>query len=133
VSHLISLSLLERNPGHGHPLRPEFRLTPLGIKAAALANKIQGVTTKADQETLRLSWTLPVLTTLYHAQHFNQIKCHLNPVSDRALSKMLILLGDKNWVRRSVDDTARPPRSQYRVVNKGRNICYTIAPHISFA
>jgi DNA-binding HxlR family transcriptional regulator len=114
-------------------LRPEFRLTPLGIKAAALANKIQGVTTKADQETLRLSWTLPVLTTLYHAQHFNQIKCHLNPVSDRALSKMLILLGDKNWVRRSVDDTARPPRSQYRVVNKGRNICYTIAPHISFA
>ena len=133
VSHLISLSLLERNPGHAHPLRPEFRLTPLGIKAAALANKIQGVTTKADQETLRLSWTLPVLTTLYHAQHFNQIKCHLNPVSDRALSKMLILLGDKNWVRRSVDDTARPPRSQYRVVNKGRNICYTIAPHISFA
>jgi DNA-binding HxlR family transcriptional regulator len=105
----------------------------LGIKAAALANKIQGVATKADQETLRLSWTLPVLTTLYHAQHFNQIKCHLNPVSDRALSKMLILLGDKNWVRRSVDDTARPPRSQYRVVNKGRNICYTIAPHISFA
>lgn len=40
MEHLISIGLLERNPGHGHPLRPEFRLTPSGIKAAAIAHKI---------------------------------------------------------------------------------------------
>ena len=36
LTHLIDLKLLERNPGHGHPLRPEFRLTPAGQAAAAM-------------------------------------------------------------------------------------------------
>lgn len=35
MDHLIKIGLLERNPGYGHPLRPEFRLTQLGIEAAA--------------------------------------------------------------------------------------------------
>ena len=33
IGHLIEIGLVERNPGHGHPLRPEFRLTEAG-KAA---------------------------------------------------------------------------------------------------
>lgn len=41
MEHLISIGLLERNPGHGHPLRPEFRLTPPGIEAAAIAHKFK--------------------------------------------------------------------------------------------
>ena len=27
LTHLVELGLMERNPGYGHPLRPEFRLT----------------------------------------------------------------------------------------------------------
>ena len=61
MDHLISMGLLERNPGYGHPLRPEFRLTQLGVTAAAIANKIQNVSTDEDQDLLRRSWTLPVL------------------------------------------------------------------------
>ncbi|MEM6987990.1 MAG: transcriptional regulator, partial [Pseudomonadota bacterium] len=30
VAQLLELGLLETNPGFGHPLRPEFRLTPSG-------------------------------------------------------------------------------------------------------
>ena len=40
MEHLIKIGLLERNPGHGHPLRPEFRLTQLGLKARR--NRKQG-------------------------------------------------------------------------------------------
>jgi len=39
MDHLISIGLLERNPGYGHPLRPEFRLTQPGVPAAAIAQR----------------------------------------------------------------------------------------------
>ena len=38
MEHLISIGLLERNPGYGHPLRPEFRLTKHGVTAATIAS-----------------------------------------------------------------------------------------------
>ena len=74
MGHLIKIGLLERNPGYGHPLRPEFRLTQLGSKAAAIADKIQRVSVDDDQDLLRKSWTLPVLTSLQTPNHFNNIK-----------------------------------------------------------
>ena len=37
LEHLFQLNLLERNPGHGHPLRPEFRLTRTGAEYAMTA------------------------------------------------------------------------------------------------
>jgi DNA-binding HxlR family transcriptional regulator len=89
LDHLIAIGLLERNPGHGHPLRPEFRLTPRGKTAAAIANKIHNVSGDEDQDLLRRSWTLPVLTSLHSASHFNEIKRNLQTITDRALSQSL--------------------------------------------
>lgn len=132
MDHLIKLDLLERNPGHGHPLRPEFRLTPLGVEAAAIAAKIQRVTTDGDQDLLRRSWTLPVLSTLQEPSHFNDIKRHLQTITDRALSQSLKSMEMRKWVYRSVDETARPPRSIYRSVNTGETISQVTGPEISF-
>ena len=131
VDHLISIGLLERNPGYGHPLRPEFRLTELGISAAALANKIQRVTAEEDQDLLRRSWTLPVLTAIHRPSHFNEIKRNLRTISDRALSQSLKKMEIRSWVHRHVDDTARPPRSIYRAVNTGGLISSIAASEIS--
>lgn len=122
MNHLISLGLLERNPGHGHPLRPEFRLTQQGIAAAAIAHKIHRIADDEDQDLLRKSWTLPVLTSLHAPSHFNQIKRNLLTITDRALSQSLKSMEGRNWVSRSVDDTARPPRSIYTAVNTGHAI-----------
>ncbi|MEP1768212.1 MAG: winged helix-turn-helix transcriptional regulator [Sulfitobacter sp.] len=133
LEHLITLELLERNPGHGHPLRPEFRLTQHGVSAAALADKIHKASATADQGLLRKSWTLPVLTTLHEANHFNEIRRNLQTISDRALSQSLKSMEARNWVSRSVDQTARPPRSLYRAVNTGGMISRITAPEISFA
>jgi DNA-binding HxlR family transcriptional regulator len=132
MDHLITVGLLERNPGYGHPLRPEFRLTSLGVSAAAIANKIQSVAGDEDQELLRRSWTLPVLTSLYTPCRFNDIKRNLPSISDRALSQSLKAMEVKSWVRRSVDETARPPRSIYAAVNTGEVISQATAPEISF-
>lgn len=132
MEHLISMGLLERNPGYGHPLRPEFRLTKLGVSAAAIANKIQSVTAEADQDLLRRSWTLPVLTALHWPSHFNDIKRNLRTITDRALSQSLKTMEVRSWVQRNVDDTARPPRSIYRAVNTGGLISSVTANEISF-
>ncbi|MFV0385537.1 winged helix-turn-helix transcriptional regulator [Paracoccus sp. (in: a-proteobacteria)] len=133
MEHLISLGLLERNPGHGHPLRPEFRLTQKGAAAAAIAHGVQNVSTKEDQDLLRRSWTLPVLTTLHRPRHFNEIKRNLPTITDRALSQSLKSMEVRDWVCRDVDVAARPPRSIYRAVNRGGEISRITAPEIIFA
>jgi DNA-binding HxlR family transcriptional regulator len=132
MDHLIKMGLLERNPGYGHPLRPEFRLTQIGVTFAAIANKIQSVSADEDQDLLRRSWTLPVLSTLHAPNHFNDIKRNLRTISDRALSQSLQSMEVRNWVHRSVDEAARPPRSIYSAVNTGGMISKVTAPEISF-
>ncbi len=132
MDHLIAMGLLERNPGYGHPLRPEFRLTQQGIVAAAIANKIQTVSAQQDQDLLRRTWTLPILTAIHTPSHFNDIKRNLHRVTDRALSQSLKSMETRNWVRRKVDETARPPRSIYSAVNTGRKISSITAPEITF-
>lgn len=131
TEHLIKLGLLERNPGYGHPLRPEFRLTPLGIEAAVIADKVQRVSTEDDRILLRKSWTLPILTSLQKPRRFNDIKRNLEPITDRALSQSLKSLEGKDWVHRRVDETARPPRSIYSAVNTGQIISRITGPAIS--
>jgi DNA-binding HxlR family transcriptional regulator len=132
MEHLIEIGLLERNPGHGHPLRPEFRLTPSGVTAAAIANKIRRVSGDEDQDLLRRAWTLPVLTTLQTPRHFNEIRRNLLTISDRALSQTLKSMEDRSWVQRSVNDTARPPRSIYSAVNTGGIISQITGAEIRF-
>lgn len=132
MDHLIKNGLMERNPGYGHPLRPEFRLTQLGKEAAAIADKVQRVSSEDDQSLLRKTWTLPVLTSLQTPSHFNDIKRNLQTISDRALSLSLKSMEGRDWVHRSVDETARPPRSIYSAINTGRVISKITGSEISF-
>ena len=132
MEHLISLDLLERNPGYGHPLRPEFRLTEQGVIAASIANKIYCATEERDQDLLRRSWTLPVLTAIHAPNSFNQIKRSLVSVSDRALSQSLQAMESRSWVSRRISDTVRPPRPVYQAINAGGLISGITAAEITF-
>lgn len=128
--HLFDLGLLERNPGHGHPLRPEFRLTDMGKIAAALADRVLAGTQEEDLPVMRRAWTVPVLSTLSEPRHFGEIGACLPRITDRALSQSLQLLETRHWISREVDDTSRPPRALYRAVARGDAICRAVAAEV---
>jgi len=132
MDHLIAIGMLERNPGYGHPLRPEFRLTRIGISAAKLACQINNVSKKEDQDLLRRSWTLPVLASLHTPRHFTEIKRNLPPITDRALSQSLKSMEARNWVCRGIDEISRPPRSLYTAVNTGGILSQVTASEVTF-
>ncbi len=129
LDHLIDLELIERNPGHGHPLRPEFRLTVKGAEIAGTANRIETLVKKPDQQTLlRRAWSLPVLSASLEPRYFGEIKSRLLPITDRALSQSLKLLETQRWVLRDVETSSRPYRARYQAANTGAQIGRMFTP-----
>lgn len=123
LEHLVELGLIERNPGHGHPLRPEFRLTDNGMKAAAIANGIlNAVPDNEEFALLRRSWTVPILALTDTPQRFSAIKSGLITITDRALSTSLHQLEARQWLRRDIDKSERTLYPTYLAVNKGIEI-----------
>ncbi|MEM8731211.1 MAG: winged helix-turn-helix transcriptional regulator [Pseudomonadota bacterium] len=120
MAHLIDLELLERNPGHGHPLRPEYRLTETGRQWAEIAHRIQSIGLGGEGDTLlRKAWSLPVLAVCAEPQYFGQIKRALPPITDRALSQTLKRLQGQHWLSRTTDTEMHPPRPIYRTDHTG--------------
>ncbi len=128
LRHLEALGLLERNPGHGHPLRPEFRLTEAGLALAPIAHRIDA-TVRNDRGAvlLRRAWTVPLLAVARRPAQFSAIKADLAPITDRALSTSLRQLHEQRWIERSVDVAQRPPRPLYRAANAGAEISSAVA------
>jgi DNA-binding HxlR family transcriptional regulator len=121
LDHLIELGLVERNPGHGHPLRPEYRITQ---KGAAFGQTAQAIASAAPQAPplLRRAWTLPILAVSRQPRHFSDIKAELGTITDRALSQSLQGLQKQHWISREIDTAAYPPRPLYRAANAGVTI-----------
>ena len=120
LGHLIDLGLVERNPGHGHPLRPEYRLTPKGAEIARVADRVaRAVPRPSERDLLRRAWTIPVLAVSQEPQCFTDIKNRLPPITDRALSQSLKLLQGRRWLERRIDPVTRPPRPLYQAANAG--------------
>ena len=123
LKHLITLNLLERNPGHGHPLRPEFRLTAKGQRIAAIAHQVLTLeNNQTDKTLLRRTWTLPILAVSNRPRHFSHLKSHLPAITDRALSQSLKSIEAHDWIARSIDTQSRPPRPLYHAINEGAQI-----------
>lgn len=128
LSHLIELDLVQRNPGHGHPLRPEYILTDLGHYVAERAHKIGLIDSQLeDKALLRRAWTLPILAISAEPIHFGGLKSRLLPITDRALSQSLKQLEACSWMQRDVDITQRPARSLYHAQGTGSEIAQLIS------
>lgn len=123
VDALGRLELLGRNPGHGHPLRPEFLLTPLGHRlvdpSCALVRLIDGWSISG--QAFR-KWPLPVVYGLgEEGGRFTQVRGRLPEITDRALSDALQVLETAALVDRVVHDD-RPPAVHYRPTQRGSEL-----------
>ncbi len=123
VQHLVELGLLERNSGHGHPLRSEFVLTDEGMLLGEWACRLDELLiTPEDSKLARATWTLPIMQVLGNYERFNEVAGVLSPITDRSLSLTLTQLTTGKWISRGVEPELQPPLVYYRPSGIGEQI-----------
>ncbi len=93
---------VERNPGHGHPLRPEYILTPEGSGVAASAAPIYAAQQKLGLTPGSLSsWGMPLVSAIGSgACRFSEMSHVLAAATPRAISQGLQTLAANDLVFR---------------------------------
>lgn len=120
---VIAAGWVMRNPGHGHPLRPDYLLTPEGqrigegCRAVIAAQAAEGLPPEAMTR-----WSLPVIRLIADGcSRFNAIARALEPVTPRALTGSLKALVGLDLVDRRVIG-GFPPASTYTLTRRGKVI-----------
>jgi DNA-binding HxlR family transcriptional regulator len=121
LEELIERGLVIRNPGYGHPLRPEYILTEAGAAIApsclSLFRTLDEL--KAGDVALR-KWSMPIVFALRTgAKRFSELKAALPGITPRALTQSLKELRDHGLVTRLVVDEY-PPTSVYQITARSR-------------
>ncbi|MCP5021541.1 MAG: hypothetical protein GY930_07165 [bacterium] len=118
---LETLGLVIPNPGHGHPMRPEYVLTQRGALLTGPAKSLVRALDKTQALEFGLrKWSMPMVHVIHSGQErFGGIAEALGPVTDRAVSLALTDLQDNGWVKRKLFND-RPPRSIYSVARKAQ-------------
>ncbi len=109
------------NPGHGHPLRPEYLPTEEGRPLGAWCQAVV-----AERERLGLDpgdlgrWSLLLLSHLGTGwRRFSELEAALGPVTPRALSMALKQLLTLEMVERWLEPSF-PPVPLYRLTDRGK-------------
>jgi DNA-binding HxlR family transcriptional regulator len=120
---LIDAKWVERNPGHGHPLRPEYLLTREGDRIARICSPLLRELREGSLEEVGLKkWSMPVVFALRQGpQRFSELKAELTGVSSRALTIALKDLVERRVVERTVSD-GYPPAVVYRLEEHARSL-----------
>jgi DNA-binding HxlR family transcriptional regulator len=121
LSALMDDGLVVRNPGYGHPMRPEYLLSTAGKRLGSSCGKLTSQLARLDLEKIGLKkWSLPVVHAIWKVGgRFNGIRATLTGATPRALASALRDLQDAGLVTRYlVDDD--PPRTEYSLTRRGK-------------
>ena len=119
LTFLTESGLIQRNPGKGHPLRPEYLLTSTGTHLGEPAAALTDLLRELDATDVGLKkWSLPVLTQLTDVRRFSELRAALPDTSNRALAMTLKDLEAAALVRRTVT-TDYPPATVYNATAPG--------------
>jgi DNA-binding HxlR family transcriptional regulator len=114
LAYLQDQGIVVRNPGYGHPLRPEYVLTAEGRRVAPRAHELLAALAGREDVGLK-KWSLPVLAELTEPRRFSELRAAL-PATARALAIALRDLEDAGLVLRTVTDD-RPPQTRYEATD----------------
>ncbi len=118
LTALIGAGHVGRNPGYGHPLRPEYVLTTAGRRLARRCLLLLDVL--PDREVSLKKWTIPVLVAIGEGARFSDLREEL-PASPRALTLALKDLQILGLVERQVVE-GYPPTTRYLPTAAGRRV-----------
>ena len=124
---LVDAGLVGRNPGYGHPMRPEYLLTSAGKQVApACAAVVKKLQRLGIEDVALKKWSLPVAyAVITSGGRFNRLRSALGEVTPRALAQALRDLQQVGLVDRLlVDDN--PPRTEYQLTRRGRRLTAVI-------
>jgi DNA-binding HxlR family transcriptional regulator len=124
LTAVIEGGLAARNPGYGHPLRPEYVLTQRGNRVAMVCADLVALLRELDVERpAARKWSLPVVLALGGPgrHRFSALQERLREITPRALALALKDLAAAGLVERAVTD-GYPPASVYSLTPAGARL-----------
>lgn len=120
---LIELGFVMKNPGHGHPMRPEYILTEAGKRIGDDCLRLRHLLRRRDEEDVAYrKWTLPLVAAIGEdTRRFNEVQLILPDASPRAITLGLKTMLNERWAKRSLIDDF-PPTAGYALLPKGRSV-----------
>lgn len=123
LEYLIRNGLARRNPGYGHPLRPEYLLTEIGETLGPYCLRLSNLLNQAGEAAVGLKkWAMPIvhwLGTGDDSGRFSQLLKSHPSLTPKALSDSLKLMEDSELISREVTSDF-PPSTRYSLTGKGR-------------
>ncbi|WP_158298949.1 winged helix-turn-helix transcriptional regulator [Sphingomonas psychrotolerans] len=128
LEHLRSRGWVIPNPGHGHPLRPEYLLSETGRVAGALSERIMDERRRQGIGIADLPrWSLPLVVGLAPEwSRFGELQARLTPVTPRALSQTLQTMIGRDLVTRRLEGSF-PPLPLYGLSGRGKDLAAAMA------
>lgn len=116
---LIEQKLAIRNPGHGHPLRPEYLLTDRGIRFGPFCKDMMlCIVEQHGYRLIQSKWAIQIIHLCSRGEiRFSELKSALTPITSRALSEELKALNSQGYVERRIIE-GYPPMTSYRTARR---------------
>lgn len=123
LQHLRDQGWVMPNPGHGHPLRPEYVLTPAGEATGLACDRIMAERARLGLEPQQLPrWGLPLVAGIGAGwARFGDLHGRLDPITPRALSQTIKTMIDIDLVARRLEDRY-PPLPLYGLTGRGTDL-----------
>ena len=120
---LIEMELVIRNPGHGHPMRPEYLLTDAGADIGPDCRSLTQLMRRRKESDLAFrKWTLPLVAAIGdEVRRFNEVRETLLDATPRAITLGLKSLLEQRWVARTLIDDY-PPAAGYELMPRGLRV-----------
>lgn len=121
LTALIDAGLVMKNPGYGHPLRPEYVLTDRGAAVAPACARLMAALERLDANDIGLKkWSMPAVFALADGEcRYSELRKRMPGVTPRALTLALKDLAAAQLVERRVTPDY-PPASVYRLRPRAR-------------
>lgn len=123
LQKLIEKNYIKKNPGYGHPLRPEYIMHENGIQTAMWCLEFYDKLLETNlSHLLKSKWNFPVILSFKNKKlRFSEIKVNLTGITSKALTIALKYLEQKSIIKREIT-ADYPPTTYYHLTEKLKGI-----------